>query len=175
MGQIRKYLKVKLIIGLIFKNERVVAAAERLLGKRFGKIDFSSECLPFTYTNYYEQELGTGLARKFIGFKKLIPPDDLAEIKIITNRIENKLSRNHKRLINIDPGYVDLAKLVLASTKDYNHRIFLGQGIYAEVTLCWRKKTFQPWSWTYPDYKSSEYIRIFNSLRNIYASDAKTL
>ena len=164
---------VKLIIGFIFKKEDILNEAGVFLEKRFGKIDFQSQILPFTHTDYYAKEFGKDLKRRFISFKDLILPEDLPKIKIATNRIEQKLSCRQSRLINIDPGYVDLVKLVLASTKDYKHRIYLSEGIYAEVTLFYQAKTFRPWEWTYPDYKTDEYVAIFNQVRGIYASQIK--
>lgn len=163
----------KLIIGFIFKEEAALNKAKSILQKRFGKIDFESQTLAFNHTTYYEKEFGKDLKRRFISFKKLISPSDLPEIKIYTNRVEKKLSSGLSRLINIDPGYLDLAKLILASTKDYKHRIYLERGIYAEVTLFYENKSYRPWEWTYPDYKSSEYIAIFNQIRDIYARQIK--
>jgi hypothetical protein len=173
MGEAKKPEPVKLILGFIFQKEDVLNEASVLLKKRFGKIDFQSQILAFTHTDYYAPEFGKDLKRKFLSFKDLILPEDLPEIKIAANRIEQKLSRRQSRLINIDPGYVNLAKLVLASTKDYKHRIYLGKGIYAEVTLFYQAKTFRPWEWTYPDYKTDEYIGIFNQIRGIYAGQIK--
>jgi len=163
----------KLIIGFIFKEEAALNKAKSILQKRFGKIDFESQTLAFNHTTYYEKEFGKDLKRRFIAFKKLISPSDLPEIKIYTNKVEKKLSSGSSRLINIDPGYLDLAKLVLASTKDYKHRIYLGKGIYLEVTLFYENKSYRPWEWTYPDYKSAEYIAIFNQIRDIYARQIK--
>lgn len=160
---------VKLIIGFIFNDENILNRAKFYLERRFGKIDFESQNLSFIYTDYYEKEFGKDLLRKFISFKKLIAPDKLAEIKIFTNKIEQKLSKGIKRKINIDPGYLNLSKLVLATTKDYVHRIYLKKGIYAEVTLFYQDKMFRPWQWTYPDYRTSEYLAIFNRTRDIYA------
>jgi hypothetical protein len=173
MGEIRSHKPVKLIIGFIFKEESALDKVKPILQTRFGKIDFESQTLPFNHTNYYEKEFGKDLKRRFISFNKLIIPSDLPEIKIYTNRIERKLSKGSSRLINIDPGYLDLAKLVLASTKDYKHRIYLNQGIYAEVTLYYENKSYRPWEWTYPDYKSDAYIAIFNQIRDIYAGQIK--
>lgn len=141
--------------------------------RRFGKIDSESQSLPFIHTAYYEKEFGKNLKRKFTSFQKLILPHDLPEIKIISNKIEKKMAKGISRIINIDPGYLDLSKLILASTKDYKHRIYLTKGIYAEVTLFYRDKTFHPWEWTYPDYKTGEYIEIFNRIRQIYAEQIK--
>lgn len=164
---------VKLIIGFIFKEELILNQAKTILERQFGKIDFESNALPFTHTAYYEKEFGKDLKRKFICFQKLTPPQALARIKIITNKIEHKLSINRRRLINIDPGYLCLSKLILASTKDYKHRVYLNKGIYAEVTLFYQNKDFQFWEWAYPDYKTAEYIAIFNKIREVYAAQIK--
>jgi hypothetical protein len=173
MGQINKPRPVKLITGFIFKDEAVLAKAKAGLKKRFGRIDFESRALAFTHTGYYEKEFGKGLKRQFVSFKKLIFPDELPRIKIIANNIERKLSlTGGARLINIDPGYLNYAKLVLASSKDYSHRIYLSKGIHAEITLLYQNKTFLPLVWTYPDYRTPEYIAIFAQIREIYASQA---
>lgn len=169
MGKARKITPVKLIIGFIFQHEPPLKKAKAILERHFGRIDFESELLDFDKTAYYEKEFGAGLKRQFISFSKLIAPARLPKIKTLTNAVELKLSRKGLRLINIDPGYLDLAKLVLATTKDYNHRLYLDKGIYAEVTLFYQGKSFQPWQWTYPDYKTSAYIDIFNRIREIYA------
>jgi hypothetical protein len=173
MGSISKPQPVKLAVGFIFKDQAILLKAESILRKKFGDLDFESETLPFTYTDYYEKELGKGLKRKFISFKKLILPESLTHIKVLTNNIEKKLSVDAHRLINIDPGYVDLSKLVLASTKDFSHRIYMGRGIYSEVTLMYQDKTFNSKDWTYPDYRTPEYIAIFNRIREIFAAQLK--
>ncbi len=165
--------EVKLVIGFIFREEGMLDKANNILRKEFGEIDYESPTLAFIHTDYYETELGKNLKRKFISFEKLIRPQNLPKIKITTNAIEKKLSRNKMRPINIDPGYLDLAKLILASTKDYKHRIYLDKSIYAEITLFYQNKSFAPWEWTYPDYKTADYIRIFNRIREIYVEQIK--
>lgn len=144
--------------------------ADSALRRHFGAIDFSSGIIPFKYTDYYEGEFGKGLSRAFVCFSKLIAPEKLSAIKLFTNALEQKFSRDSRRLINIDPGYVDMAKLVLATTKDYAHRIYLGRGIFAEITLRFKEKSFVPPEWTYPDYKTADYIGIFNRIRGLYAA-----
>lgn len=171
----KKHQPVKLIIGLIFKDNSVYSRAKAFLVRKFGRVDFESQTLDFTYTDYYEKEFGKGLKRAFISFKKLILPQQLAAIKTITNSLETRLSRNGSRRINIDPGYLELSKLVLATTKDYSHRIYLGKGIYAEVTLFYRRNTFCPWEWTYPDYRTEAYLKIFNRIRQIYIEQSGKL
>lgn len=168
MGLAKIHAPVKLIIGFIFKEEDIFNKAKTATQNRFGRIDSESGCLVFNHTDYYEKEFGKNLRRVFVSFQKLIRPQDLSKVKTATNRIEKKFSRDGRRLINIDPGYLDLAKLTLASTKDYKHRVYLNKGIYAEITLFYQNKTFQPWEWTYPDYKTQDYIKIFNRIREIY-------
>jgi len=168
-----KYPKTKLIIGLIFNNEEVLYKTVNTLRRYFGKIDFESEIIEFNFTTYYQKEIGSNLKRKFISFAKLVDPAKLPEIKILTNKIEDKFSLKGKRRINIDPGYIDLAKLVLASTKDFTHRIYLHKGIYAEITLFYQGNSFKSWDLTYPDYRTDKYIEIFNHLRQIYAQQIK--
>ncbi|MFA5145192.1 MAG: DUF4416 family protein [Candidatus Omnitrophota bacterium] len=174
MGQIRKQQPVKLITGFIFKEEVAFDKARLILERKFGRIDLESLTLPFYQTDYYEKEFGRGLKRKFVSFKKLFCPSVLPGIKIYTNKIEKLYSNGQSRLINIDPGYLDLAKVVLASTKDYKHRIYSDKGIYLEVTLFYSGKSYSPWDWTYPDYRSDDYISVFNQIREIYAQQIKT-
>ncbi|MBM3243345.1 MAG: DUF4416 family protein [Candidatus Omnitrophica bacterium] len=168
MGKISSVRPVKLFIGLIFKDQRYFKEAESILIKKFGKADFKSEIMPFDLTDYYRPELGDGLKRVFISFKRLINPAHISRIKRMTNKIELRLSCSNKRLINIDPGYLDLPKVILASTKDYAHRIYLDKGIFAEITLSFKDNSFTPKECTYPDYRKKEYIDIFNKIRSIY-------
>ncbi|MDI6704073.1 MAG: DUF4416 family protein [bacterium] len=170
MGEIKIPKRVKLIIGMISGDEELFWEAKERLSKRFGEVDFESTILPFSHTSYYEKEMGKDLKRCFLSLKDLIDRESLPDIKIFTNQLEDHFSVDGKRRINLDPGYVSLDKLILASTKDYRHRIYLKNGVYAEVTLFWRKKEgFKTWEWTYPDYRTKEYIEIFNRIREIYA------
>jgi hypothetical protein len=173
MGQIQKAKKVKLITGLITGNEAFFLTTEKKLSKKFGPLDFKSATLDFNYTDYYQAELGKELKRQFFSFKQLIPPQEISKIKIFTNKLEDSLGVSGRRIINIDPGYLDLAKLVLATTKDFSHRIYLELGIFAEVTLMFSNESYQPLDWTYPDYRSQKYIEIFNDIRRIYHAQIK--
>lgn len=175
MGIIRKHFPVKLIVGFIFKNDASLIKAQGYLIKRFGKLDFESKIIPFIHSNYYEKEFGKGLKRKFISFNSLISPHKISDVKIFTNKIEKKLSVGTCRLINIDPGYLNLSKLVLATTKDYTHRIYLNHDIYAEVTLFYKDKNFRFWEWTYPDYQTSEYLEVFNIIRGLYEEQTRSI
>jgi len=173
MGKAKKPRRVKLIIGMLAKNKKLFDISEEFFIKRFGAIDYKSPALSFDYTDYYKKEMGCPLKRRFISFKKSIPPEEITEIKLFTNSIEEKLSVNKKRRVNIDPGYISDSKLILATTKDYFHRIYLNKGVYAEVTLYWRKDSFQPFEWTYPDYRTKEYLDILNAIRNNFISGIK--
>lgn len=171
MGKVKQSLPVKLIVGMISGEESLFKKAEKELAQKFGSVDFRSSLLPFCYSDYYEKEMRVNLKRQFISFEKLIDPAEIVEIKLFTNQLENSFLHlsSGKRRVNIDPGYITLAKLVLATTKNFEHRIYLGKGIYAETTLRYkREKGFAPWEWTYPDYRSREYLETFNHLREIY-------
>jgi len=169
MGKTKTNIPVKLVCGMLYREGKDGAAASGCLRRRFGPVDFESVSVPFTQTGYYQKEMGSGLRRKFFSFRKLIAADSLSGIKLITNRIETALSADGRRKVNLDPGYLDLARLVLASTKDFSHRIYISRGIYAEITLLYdRCGTFRPLEWTYPDYRSSCYLSIFERIRSIY-------
>ncbi len=170
MGTLREQLPVKAIIGVLTAEPSILPNVYQELTDQFGPIDYRSELLPFTSTNYYEAEMGKGLQRQFISFENLIDAGTLADKKLWTNEIEQVFAEKDisRRRVNLDVGYVCMAKLVLASTKDHAHRIYLRDGIYAEITLRFYRKTFQPWEWTYPDYRSPTYIAIFNQIRTIY-------
>ncbi len=158
-----------MIAGFIYKDEAVFIAARDRLSRRFGGIDFQSGPMDFDCTDHYAKEMGTGLKRRFVSFSRNIPAQELYLAKLYTNRLERRFSAAGLRQVNIDPGYLDLARLVLASTKDYSHRLYLRKGIFAEITMTYRNSTFVPNEWAYPDYRSQPYIDIFNNIRKIYA------
>jgi hypothetical protein len=168
MGRICKPGKVNLIVGLLSGDAGALAKAAQALRRNFGRTDFESPVTDFTYTDYYEKEMGAGLKRQFLSFKKTFDLNGICKIKVQTNNIERRFSKNGARKVNIDPGYLDLAKVVLFSTKDFSHRIYLGRGIFAEVTLMYKDRTYNELPWTYPDYRTGEYINIFNRIREIY-------
>jgi len=172
MGKAKIPQQVKLVIGMLAKNKKLFDIVEEFFVKEFGPIDYISSLIPFKYTDYYKKEIGHPLNRKFVSFKERISPERLPQIKLTTNSLENDLSIKKngglKRRVNIDPGYLSDSKFVLATTKDYCHRLYLRDGIYGEVTLMWRKASFQPTDWTYPDYRTKEYIDTLNAIRNIY-------
>ena len=169
MGKIVKPLPVKLIIGLIAKDPVFFQEAKTILQKKLAKVDNASPVFLFNQTDYYEKEMGQSLKRIFLSFQRLIPAEQLVRVKLGTNALEKRLSlRTGQRLINIDPGYITLSKLVLATTKSFVHRLYIAQGIHEEITLYFKGNTFVAGPWTYPDYQTPSHIVFFNEVRNIY-------
>lgn len=175
MGKINIPPAAKLIIGLIYRNSAVKDKILDILKKRFGEVDFLSHELDFNYTDYYYPELGKPLKRLLVSFKQLASEDKLSDIKLYTNKIEERFSRKQKRQINIDPGFLSLGKIILATTKNYSHRVYLGKGIFAEATLFYKGAAFKPWPWAYPDYQSKEYISVFNAIRKLYQEQVRNV
>ncbi len=155
MGSVKPPDSVLPVMGLIYGPAFDRARIAPLITSRLGPIALQSEPAAFDQTNYYAPEMGNGLIRQWWIFEKLAAPDALADLKLWTNKLElEHLTPANGRLVNLDPGILTLNNLVLASTKNYSHRIYLRQGIYAEVTLIYRHGQFQPLAWTYPDYKT---------------------
>ena len=165
MGLIRRASPVKLIIAMLTKKIDLFNKAEKILATKFGEIDHRSGLIDFDVTDYYRGEMGDRLLRKFISFKKLILPDRLRDIKLYTNKLEKRFTHNESRELNVDPGYINEGKVVLASTKDSLQRLYLGKSVYGEVTLYLRDGEYQDFLWTYPDYKKSEYKEVFKEIR----------
>lgn len=174
MGQAREPEPVKIFVGILTAQLSLLPKVNSLLEERLGPIDIESEILDFDYTRYYEEEMGPELKRHFLGFRGLVHSEALVEVKLITNQMEQAMSEQGKRLVNLDPGYLTAAKVVLASTKDYAHRIHLGNGIYGEVTLIYHGKRFQTLPWTYPDYRSEAYHGFFKRARTAYLAQIGT-
>ncbi len=169
MGKPKEPAPVKLFMSLLTGEDSLLLQAYEALKEKFGEIDFISEKLGFDFTNYYAKEMGENLFRRFITFKFLIPRESLPDIKMSTNRLEEQLADPQgKRKVNIDPGYLCEAHIVLATTKAYTHRPYLGKGIYADLALLFRNQSFHPLEWTYPDYRQKETIQLFNDLRKRY-------
>ncbi len=165
----------KLVIGLITKEKRLFKEAAGDLSKNFGQAEMVSAWLPFDYTDYYESEMGVPLFRRVLAFQHLVEQTTLPEIKTVTNRLEEKYSKDNKRQINIDPGYLLLERFVLATGKNYAHRIYIGKKIYADLTLIFQKGDFQPLPWTYPDYADRDLIDFLGKVRNKLRIDLKRI
>lgn len=158
----------KLFVSVISPSVERIAAVLFELTNRYGVLDFVSGVLPFHYTDYYHAEMGQPLYRRFASFDCLIRQEDLAAIKVQTNLVEAEQSLKGNRLVNIDPGYLLAERLVLASGKNYGHRIYLGYGIYADLTLIYRDKDYRPLAWTYPDYAEPKVRAWLRALRQKY-------
>ena len=155
-------------MSIISSDTGLVAKVLEVLADRFGEADYISKYLQFAYTNYYEGEMGSALKRRFLSFHPLIRPESLPDVKLFTNEIEEQFSKEGKRQINIDPGYLTQFHLILATGKGYAHRPYLRNGIYADLTLIYRDKSFQPLEWTYPDYAGDEMRMILTKIRKKY-------
>ena len=173
MGEAIKQKPVKLIVSVIFRDRPRLDMARKLLVKTYGPLETLEMDAPFDYTDYYSAEFGDPLFRKVFCFRKLIGPESLAYVKLATNKLEVKLSSGGKRTVNIDPGYVTDAKLVLLTTKDYTHRVYIGRSIFAESTLHYRDGSFRAWPWTYPDYASAGMVAYFNKVRELYSLESR--
>ena len=141
-------------------------------------MDHRSGVIPFNFTNYYAKEMGVSVERVFFSFERLIEADQLPEIKRKTNALEEELARPKTtvtRPVNLDPGYLEHAKVILASTKNFYHRIYLGGGIFGEVTMHFRNNAYQFFPWTYPDYQSGAYQEFFLQVRKIYRTQLKNM
>ncbi len=175
MGKLKPPDQALLFAGTLYSNSEIFNRSREILERNFGDILLTSPPLLWKYSEYYKYELGWPIFRQFIFFKNLIDPGALADIKLKTNEIEASLSIDAKRQINIDPGYLTLSKLVLASTKNYAHRIYLGKGIYAEVTLIYRNGIYNPHFNTYQDYQDKLYIDIFMNVREMLRKMLRSL
>jgi hypothetical protein len=163
-------LPAKQISGLIWNDDAVLERALKALARAFGPIDARGPVLPFDATDYYAEEMGPGLKRTFVSFQRLIRTEALPAVKIRTNVLERRLALGGRRRINIDPGYLSQAKMVLATTKNYCHRLYLGHGIFGEVTLIFRNGSFEPLAHTYPDIRRPAAVAFFNAARRVYTS-----
>ncbi len=174
MGEIRTIIpQAKLVFGILACNDAIRQQCLERLAAEFGPIDHQSVVEPFTFTDYYNDEMGDSLYRQYLSSERLITVADLPALKHRTNELEVEMSRldagRRRRQVNIDPGYLTQAKLVLATTKDYTHRLYIGDGIFAEVTLCYQRPAgFQPFPWSYPDYARSEVCEFFNKVRDTF-------
>ena len=157
----------KLFCGLIGNRASIEQALEHLVS-HFGPVDCESAILHFDFTDYYAAEMGKSLMRKWAAFRDLKARGYLARAKRATVALEEDLARAKRRTVNIDPGYVDNAQVVLATAKNFSHRIYIGMGYYAEVTLIYSGGGFKPLEWTYPDYRSDAGLEFFHRVRSVY-------
>lgn len=165
--------KIMLFTSVLFQDLSKAHAAIAVLKEEFGPAAYESEPIPFTFTTYYEDEMGANLQRILVAFDTLVPRNSLPDVKIRSNAVEDALKANGKRGVNLDPGILSLENICLATTKPYSHRIYLDKGIWAEVTLIYKKDSYQSLPWTYPDYASRELRDIFSELREMYKEKSR--
>jgi hypothetical protein len=178
MGATRNLNPVKLFIGVLVSDKQFIPQVEKRLTTAYGTVDHRSPVIPFVFTSYYQPEMGDRIDRVFFSFERLIEADRLPEIKRQTNEIEEEMTSlltTVKRPVNLDPGYLEQAKVILASTKNFYHRIYLGKGIFGEVTMHYKNNAYQFFPWTYPDYQSRDYQEFFLKLRQTYRSQLRTM
>ncbi len=166
---------VKLICSLFSPQESLIDRVIEELEGSFGRLESKSPRLFFDRTRYYEREMGWPLHRLFVAFRRLIRPEAIVDVKLTANSVEHKYRVGGNRQINIDPGYVSLERVVLATGKNYSHRIYLSKGIYADLTLVFRKGSFTPLDWTYRDYADPVVIGYLNEVRNKYKAQIRGL
>jgi len=178
MGAVTSPPPAKLFIGVLTSIADILPAVEEKLSSVYGAIDSRSVKFPFEWTRYYNETMGHPIYRYFLGFEKLIEPPSIADIKIVTNEMESQFATECTQVprpVNLDPGYIEESKLVLASTKNFYHRILIARNIYAEVTLHYERGTWRTLPWTFPDYASKSYHSYFMSLRKLYRQQLKSL
>jgi len=175
MGEIRRPNVVCLVAGICFNDSKQNKTCLDRMQEKFGAIESELAPILFVHTNYYAEEMGHALKKMYISFAKLIDPAELPAIKHFTNALEEELSIDGKRDVNIDPGYIETPKLILATTKNFSHRIYIGKGIYGDVQLYWKNGHFNANPWTYPDYKDETVLRYFEKVRNAYFNKLKEL
>ncbi len=159
--------KAKLFISILYSSDESLNAAEKCLNKKYGPVEKRTDPIPFDHNENFD-EIGPDLKKKFILFKKLIRREDIVNIKLFTNKTEEKLSEPNHRTLNIDPGYITLSNVFIASCKEFYHRTYMGRGVYLENEYRYASKKFIFWDWTYPEYKKKEYLDFFYAARKMY-------
>ncbi|MGC8926525.1 MAG: DUF4416 family protein [Myxococcota bacterium] len=168
MGDIKIPDKVCLIVSILYSDEKILYEALNALNSELCSGFLLDYIGRFDFTHYYDEEIGTPIFRRFWRAEKLFPRDSLSDIKNKTNDIEKRFIVNNKRRFNLDPGLLSAENFILATTKNYTHRIYLKDGIYADLTLIYKDKEFKPLEWTYPDYASIEIRELLRNERSKY-------
>ena len=166
---------VKLFVGVLAAPQAPIEGARSSLIRRFGPIDLESAPIPFSFTDYYEKEMGAPLQRLFWSFERLIPPESIAEIKLATNEIEQSLALDGRRTVNLDPGYLDTYKVILATAKGAGQKIHLRDGIWADLAVTFVKGRVKFFDWGFPDYKSGRYDKTLLAIRARYKSQRRVI
>ena len=176
MTQAKPFTPAKLICGMISGREEAFRMGEERLVECFGPIDLRSPLFPFAVTDYYEKELGPALKRVFLSFERLVPPDDLSAIKLQTNALEGEIrvaAAADARVVNLDPGILTSSALIMATAKNFAHRVPLSGGIYAHLELLFTKTGVKTLDWTYPDFRGEGYQNFFLDVRKIFMKQVR--
>lgn len=171
----RKPQPAKLVIGVLVNDKALMPEVAEKLEHAFGAMDMISAWMDFDFTEYYAKEMGSPLYRRMMTFGQLIRQKDLPSIKLATNDMEQSYADGGRRCVNIDPGYLLYERFVLATGKNYSHRIYIGQRIYADLTLIFQLGAYQTLPWTYPDYADQRMIWFLKQVREKYGADLKAL
>lgn len=176
MGTAREPASVKYFAGLLCGDHKQLGEVECALAEVAGVVEMRSAAFPWTFSTFYEEEMGSGLLRRFLSFVPLASPENLPVIKGATQRIEDTYrDAAGNRRVNLDPGYLDRHKVVLASTKNAGQRIYLREGIYAEATLLYRHAGFHGFEYTYKDYLSPQALEFFSRVRGRYLAQLRQI
>lgn len=173
MSTIKSPAPVALFVAALYTPTFSDATASALIAEHFGGVLLPGPVFDFTFSDYYADEMGPSLRKAFFVLDRLIDPAELPEWKLRAMALEEQHARESKRTINLDPGYIDVPKFVLATAKNFSHRVYVGRGVYADVQLFMRYNQFQPNPWTYPDYKLPEHLRFFEHARAKYFEKLK--
>ena len=166
---------VKLVCGVLYSDEHILEQAREMLIEKYGPIDYKTKDFPFEITDYYIPEMGSPIFRLFYSFKDLIHPKALAWIKIECNKIEDSIAVEGKRKVNLDPGYMDYDKFVLASAKYNAHKIYLDYGIWADLTLMYKHGKLVASDYAFPDFKTGEYEKEILFIRAKYKGQVRKM
>jgi hypothetical protein len=174
MSETRPVAPVLLVVAAFSRHADALAWGRQKLEQAYGPIALCSDPFAFTHTSYYEATMGTNLLKQIFAFQRLVAPDALPDIKHFTNALEQELAATgtypEERPLNLDPGILVLGKFLLATTKDQSHRIYLRDGIFAEVTLRFQAGAWEPWPWTYADYREAFVREFLLAAREFYRS-----
>jgi hypothetical protein len=172
MADTRPQPLVLLVVAAFSRHDMAIAWGRERLEQAFGSVGLASAPFVFNQTSYYQATMGSNLHKQFLAFQRLVTPDSLPAIKLQTNSLEDELAATQAypepRPLNLDPGHLSLGKFLLATTKDQAHRVYLRDGIFAEVTLRYEAGAFEPWPWTYADYRQESVRAFLQEARDYY-------
>ncbi len=174
MSTLKPPVPAALFVAALYAPEWTDDRAAELIIENFGNPLLPGLAFDFTFSDYYEEEMGAELRKAFFALERLIDPSELPEWKLRAMSQEERYARAGKRTINLDPGYLDAPRLVLATAKNFAHRIYLGRGVYADVQLYMKNGKFQNHPWTYPDYQFPAHVEFFERARKRYMERIKT-